>query len=226
MSEQQPSEEEDDPQPGIGQASLNRRRFLNWTTAVVGAVGVGYAAVPFIQSMSASASVKAAGAPIEVDISKVKEGQMITAYWRSKPIWILHRTQRQLGTLKKVESRLKDPNCAADQEPEAMQKASYWKDTTRSIRPEILVLVGICTHLGCIPKYRPNPNDPELGSNWPGGFFCPCHGSMYDISGRVMDGSPAPLNLPVPPYFFKEKSVVRVGELENGSDQNWAPNTW
>ncbi|HKJ70162.1 MAG TPA: ubiquinol-cytochrome c reductase iron-sulfur subunit [Gammaproteobacteria bacterium] len=227
MSDKQPSEGADDTDSGDLPSRFHRRRFLNWTAAVVGSVGLGYASVPFFRAMSPSASAKAKGAPIEVDTSKLQEGQLVTAYWRSRPIWVLRRTQRELGTLTQVEDQLKDPDCKADQEPPALQKADFWQNSTRAIRPELLVLVGICTHLGCIPKYKPEPGNPRLGGDdWLGGFFCPCHGSRYDLSGRVMNGSPAPLNLPVPPYYFADDHVIRVGELPGGEKTSWRPSVW
>lgn len=201
----------------------SRRRFLTVTTAVVGAVGVGVAAVPFIDSMNPSSRALAAGAPIDMDISKLEEGQMVTFVWRRKPVWVLRRTKAQLAELPKLNDRLKDPQSKEPQQPPNLPN---FDPVLRAVKPEYLVLVGICTHLGCVPDYRPEPGAYGLGATWPGGFFCPCHGSRYDLSGRVMIGSPAPLNLPVPPHFYVSDTVIRTGMLADGSDKNWEPNTW
>lgn len=200
-----------------------RRRFLLYSTSVVGAAGMVMAAVPFVESMLPSAKVLVAGGPVDVDISKIEEGQLITVSWRSKPIWVLRRTKADLTKLPTLSAMLKDPDSKEAQQPPNLP---HFSDITRSIKPEYLVLVAICTHLGCIPTYRPTPKAPDLGPTWPGGFFCPCHGSRYDLAGRVMDGSPAPLNLPVPPYYYKSDTVIRVGELANGTGANWSPEVW
>lgn len=199
---------------------LKRRRFLIAASAVTGGTVVGAAVVPFISSMEPSAAAVAAGAPIEVDISKIKPGEMITVKWRARPIWVLHRTQAQLKELPKLDPRLKDPHSKQPQQIAACANGH------RSLKPEYFVCVGICTHLGCIPNYRPQIAPPDLGPNWEGGFFCPCHGSRYDLAGRVLDGSPAPLNLPVPPHYYRNDTTIRVGELKGGGKQNWHPNTW
>ncbi len=180
-----------------------RRMLLIGATAAVGAVGVVGAAVPFVRSWNPSAEAKAAGAPVEVDISQVQPGQRIVVKWRGKPVWILHRTPDQLSTLKKLDSRLRDPNCDDPQQP------SYAKNEWRSIKPEYLVMVGICTHLGCSPMYVPEQGKVE--ASWLGGFFCPCHGSKYDLAGRVYSGMPAPKNMEVPPYSYTSPSVVLIG---------------
>lgn len=214
------------PSPERGDARLSRRRFLTAAASVVGAVGVGFAAAPFVAYMEPSRRTVAQGAPIDINLSKLETGQMITVKWRSKPIWVLRRSQQQLDTLAKMDSRLKDPDSSAAQQPADMQKSPQWHNEARALNPEYLVLVGICTHLGCIPEYRPRSKAGDLGEGWLGGFFCPCHGSQYDLSGRVIKGSPAPLNLPVPPYFFTEKDAVRVGVLKSGHDKNWSPAVW
>jgi len=206
-----------------GPSDPGRRRFLTATTAVVGAIGVAAAAVPFIESWEPSARALAGGAPVEADIGKLEEGQMMSFLWRRKPVWVLRRTKEQLAELPKLNDQLKDP---MSQEPQQPPNLPHWDPVQRSIKPEYLVLVGICTHLGCVPDYRPTPGSSELGASWPGGFFCPCHGSRYDLAGRVMQGSPAPLNLPVPPHFYRSETVIRAGELADGSDKNWSPNTW
>lgn len=200
-----------------------RRRFLTYASGVVGAAGIAALVTPFLESFSPSAKTKVAGGPIDIDISKIEEGQMITAQWRSKPAWVLRRTQKQLAELPKNNDDLKDPH---SQEPQQPPNLPNFDPANRAVKAEYLVLIGICTHLGCVPEYRPQPGDPALGASWPGGFFCPCHGSRYDLAGRVMDGSPAPLNLPVPAYFYKSDTMVRVGVLADGSDLNWAPQIW
>jgi ubiquinol-cytochrome c reductase iron-sulfur subunit len=154
----------------------------------------------------------AAGAPVDIDISHIQPGQQIVVLWRSRPIFIMHRTEDELKKLQAQDANpLRDVNSTALQQPE------YAKNWHRSIKPEILVLVGICTHLGCIPGFIPQPGG-ELGPSWQGGYFCPCHGSRYDLSGRVFAGVPAPLNLPVPPYTFVSDTVVRIGENPAGSN--------
>jgi ubiquinol-cytochrome c reductase iron-sulfur subunit len=183
-----------------------RRRFLTATTAVVGGAGVVAVAIPFIKSWEPSARAKNAGAPVTADISKVEPGQRLSVLWRGQPVWIVHRTPALLATLPQVKDRLRDPDSqVADQQPK------YAQNETRSIKPEWLVVVGICTHLGCSPEYvpeiKPEPFDPE----WKGGFFCPCHKSRYDIAGRVFQGVPAPMNLVVPPYQFVSDKQILIG---------------
>lgn len=197
-----------------------RRRFLVVATSVVGGAFVAGAAYPFVDSMEPSAEALARGGPVEADISKLEPGQMITVAWRSRPVWILHRTPEQLAKLPGQDGNLKDPNSSAPQQlPE-------FKNGYRSLKPEILVLVGICTHLGCVPTYRPDVAPPDLGPSWEGGFLCPCHGSRYDLAGRVMDGSPAPFNLPVPAYYFVSDKVLRIGETQGNKNANWSPAVW
>jgi ubiquinol-cytochrome c reductase iron-sulfur subunit len=200
--------------------NIKRRRLLVATTSVVGGAFVTAVAVPFVKSMEPSAAAIAAGAPIKVDVSKIEPGAMVTVQWRSRPIWILHRTQAQLTELPKLDSRLKDPNSTQ------AQQISACANGYRSLKPEYFVCVAICTHLGCIPTYRPEIAPTDLGANWEGGFFCPCHGSRYDLAGRVFDGSPAPLNLPVPPHYYINDTTLQIGELKNSGDQNWHPATW
>ena len=189
-----------------------RRRFLTATTAVVGGVGVVVAAVPFIKSWQPSARAKTAGAPVEADISKLEDGQMIMVEWRGQPIWIVRRTQAQLEALPSQNPRLKDPDSSnEDQQPKFAQ------NEYRSRKPELLVLVGLCTHLGCAPKLhaelKPEPFDPE----WQGGFYCPCHKSRFDMAGRVYDGVPAPSNLIIPPYYFVDDNHVMIGLAEGAA---------
>ncbi|MGH8200174.1 MAG: ubiquinol-cytochrome c reductase iron-sulfur subunit [Steroidobacteraceae bacterium] len=202
---------------------LDRRRMLTTTTAAVGAIGVALTAVPFIETMEPSETARALGEPVTIDISKLGPGEMTTAEWRQKPVWVLHRTEAQLVELPKLNGQLKDPYSKQDQQA---PKLPNWNPIQRSINPKYLVVVGICTHLGCIPKYRPQLNAADLPAGWPGGFFCPCHGSRYDLSARVMDGSPAPLNLPVPPHYYKDDKTIVAGQLADGTEENWEPDTW
>lgn len=183
-----------------------RRRFLIAATSAVGAVGAAFVAVPFIASMQPSAKAQAAGAPVEVDISKVEPGQRITVEWRGKPVWVVHRTEDDLKNLPSLDGQLRDP--ASDV---ASQQPPYAKNPTRAIKPEYLVVVGICTHLGCSPSYVRASDPHALGDDWKGGFFCPCHGSRFDLAGRVYQGVPAPTNLVVPPYTYIDDNRVLVG---------------
>ena len=191
----------DDVNPG-------RRRFLTAATTVVGGVGVAFALVPFISSMQPSAKARAAGAPVRADISKLEAGQMIRVKWRGKPVWVVKRTPDMLGTLPGLDDKLRDPESLESEQPE------YAQNEVRSIKPEILVLIGICTHLGCSPTYRPDVAPADLGADWQGGFFCPCHGSTFDIAGRVYAGVPAPTNLPVPPHRYLSDTEILIGEDE------------
>jgi ubiquinol-cytochrome c reductase iron-sulfur subunit len=200
-----------------------RRRFLIGATSVVGVAGIAATATPFIESMNPSARAKAAGGPVDVDVGKLAPGQMMTTRWRGRPIWVVHRTKEELGTLAKMVPKLADPYSDQPQQPADM-KNLHLHEGVRAIKPEYLVLVGICTHLGCIPDYKPRPH--SLGPGWLGGFLCPCHGSRYDLSGRVLANVPAPLNLPVPPYYYQTDTVIRIGLLKGGEDLLWRPNTW
>ena len=190
-----------------------RRRFLVASTSVVGAVGAGFVAVPFLSSWSPSERAKNAGAPVEVDISKMTEGQMLTVEWQSKPVWIVKRSAKTLADLTKNEESLRDPASEiVDQQP------AYAQNANRSIKPEILVLVGICTHLGCSPTFRPDIGAADLGGDsWLGGFFCPCHSSKFDLAGRVFQGVPAPTNLVVPPHKYLSDNVILVGQDEGAA---------
>jgi len=203
-------------------ADPQRRALLRAATTALGIVGVGFTAVPFIESWNPSESALAQGAPVQIDISGLKPGTMLTTTWRKKPVWVLRREPAQLAELPKINNRLKDP---LSKQPQQAPDLAHWNPIQRSIKPEYLVLVGICTHLGCIPKYRPN-GGPPLAANWPGGFFCPCHGSRYDLAGRVMDGSPAPLNLPVPPHYYRNAGMIVAGATPNGASSNWSPEVW
>ena len=189
-----------------------KRRFLVGITSAVGGVAGGAVAVPFVMSMSPSARARAAGAPVEVDISKVEPGMMITIEWRGKPVWIVHRTPEMLASLSKNDAAVADPKSSAPMQPD------YAKNEARSIKPEYLVLVGICTHLGCSPSQKLAAGlDSGLGSEWPGGFFCPCHGSKFDLAGRVFKGVPAPNNLEVPPYAYLSETRLIVGSDNKGA---------
>ncbi|GAA3587805.1 MULTISPECIES: ubiquinol-cytochrome c reductase iron-sulfur subunit [Marinobacter] len=189
-----------------GDVSQGRRRFLIGATSAVGAVGAGFAAVPFVASWNPSAKAEAAGAPVTVNIDKLEPGQQITVEWRGKPVWLIRRTQEMIDNLEVMNERVKDPDSA-----EASQQPAYISGDTRSLRPDLVVLVGICTHLGCVPSYRPEVAPADLGDEWLGGMFCPCHGSRYDLSGRVYKSQPAPSNLEVPPYRYDNDATVTVG---------------
>ncbi|MBF8781843.1 ubiquinol-cytochrome c reductase iron-sulfur subunit [Pseudomonas fulva] len=185
--------------------NAGRRRFLVAATSVVGAAGAVGAAVPFVGSWFPSAKAKAAGAPVKINISKIEPGQQMVAEWRGQPVFIVRRTEEILGNLAKLEAELADPQSEASQQP------TYVDPRTRSIKPEILLLVGLCTHLGCSPTFRPEVAPADLGPKWLGGYFCPCHGSHYDLAGRVYRSQPAPLNLPVPPHSYETDEVIVVG---------------
>lgn len=189
-----------------------RRRFLVGATTVVGAVGAVGVAVPFLASWQPSARALAAGAPVSADISKLEAGQQMTVEWRGKPVWVVRRSEEMIEQTRNISpDRLRDPESEAQQQPE------YVTGALRSIRPEIAVLVGICTHLGCSPTFRPEPGAADLGGDWPGGYFCPCHGSRFDLAGRVFTGVPAPLNLEVPPHRYDSDSVLTIGEDEEAA---------
>jgi ubiquinol-cytochrome c reductase iron-sulfur subunit len=202
--------------------NLKRRVFLTRMTALTGGMAVAGTAWPFIESMEPSARALAGGAPVDVDIGAMQPGELMTVQWRKRPVWILRRTPQQLQTLRSMARALSDPLSETPQQPPDMPL--HLKDGLRAVEPEFLIVVGICTHLGCTPQYRPNIG--ALGADWRGGFYCPCHGSRYDLSGRVLTGSPAPLNLPVPPYYFKTRNVITIGEVRDGGDQNWQPSIW
>lgn len=190
----------------------SKRRFLTTAASVVvGGAGVATVAVPFVLSMLPSAKARAAGAPVEVDISKLEIGQLITVEWRGKPVWVLNRSSESLITLPALNDQLEDP-----QSDTSSQQPAYCKNENRSIRDNIVVLVGICTHLGCSPTYRPELAPADLGPEWKGGFFCPCHGSRYDLSGRVFKNMPAPTNLVVPSYHFLGDNRIVIGEDAQG----------
>lgn len=187
------------------EVNTGRRRFLTATTAVVGAVGAGFAAVPFIKSWSPSARARFAGAPISQDISALVEGTQLVINWRGQPIFIARRSKAMLDIIASLDSMVADPQSSASEQPQ------YAQNTLRSIKPDISVLVGVCTHLGCAPEHLPEVKPQPFDPDWKGGYFCPCHKSRYDLAGRVYKGQPAPLNLPVPPYHFENDSTVVIG---------------
>ncbi len=185
--------------------NTGRRRFLVAATSVVGAAGAAGAAIPFLGSWAPSARAKAAGAPVRVNISKIEPGQQIVAEWRGQPVFVLHRTPEIMEGLKKIEAKLADPESKESDQP------TYVDDEERSIKPELLIVLGVCTHLGCAPNFRPEVAPADLGPEWVGGYFCACHGSRYDLAGRVYKSQPAPLNLPVPPHSYETDSIVIIG---------------
>ena len=182
-----------------------RRRFLTGAVTVVGGVGAAFAAVPFVSSWSPSERAKAIGAPVEIDISKLEPGGQLTVKWRGKPVWVVRRTEEALSSLPELDGVVRDPSSDEPMQPD------YARNEHRSIKPEYLVLVGICTHLGCSPKYYRVADAHPLGADWKGGFFCPCHGSRFDYAGRVFAGVPAPTNLEVPPHMYTSDSKIIVG---------------
>jgi ubiquinol-cytochrome c reductase iron-sulfur subunit len=185
--------------------NAGRRRFLVAATSVVGAAGAAGAAVPFVGSWFPSAKAKAAGAPVKVNVSKIEPGQQMVAEWRGQPVFILRRSEEALANLRSLEGQLDDLDSQKSVQP------TYVDPRTRSIKPEILLLVGLCTHLGCAPSFRPEVAPADLGEAWLGGYFCPCHGSRYDLAGRVYKSQPAPLNLPVPPHTYESDDVIIIG---------------
>jgi ubiquinol-cytochrome c reductase iron-sulfur subunit len=189
---------------------LSRRKFLTSATIGVGAVGAVLAAVPFVASWQPSERAKALGVPTDFDLSKLDPGQMAIILWRKQPIYVVRRTPEMVASLKGHDDQLKDPSSKDSEQPD------YAKNDIRARKPEILVLIGICTHLGCLPKQHFAAGDPELGATWPGGYLCPCHGSRFDLAGRVFDGSPASVNLRIPPYSFPNENRLIVGVDEKG----------
>ncbi|HZQ73314.1 MAG TPA: ubiquinol-cytochrome c reductase iron-sulfur subunit [Burkholderiales bacterium] len=182
-----------------------RRNLIVATSVVGGAAAVG-AAVPFVASMWPSERAKAAGAPIQVDLSRLAAGELGVFEWRGKPVWVMKRTKEMLEGIKQADPRVSDPGSEVDQQPK------YAKNEFRSIKPELMVLVGVCTHLGCSPKEKSAEDKGEMGADWAGGFYCPCHGSKFDFAGRVFKGSPAPKNLEVPPYEYVSDNTLVIGE--------------
>ncbi|MFM8454330.1 MAG: ubiquinol-cytochrome c reductase iron-sulfur subunit [Gammaproteobacteria bacterium] len=186
-----------------------RRKFLTITASVVGGVGLACASIPFLSSWLPSAKTKALGAPVEVDVSKLEPGQKITVSWRGQPVFIVHRTPESIKTLDELIPELRDPQSLVSQQP------SYAKNLHRAIKEQYFVMIGICTHLGCVPVFQPEPG--TIDKDWKGGFFCPCHGSKYDIAGRVYKGVPAPTNMPIPPYKFLSDQIILIGEDTQGA---------
>jgi ubiquinol-cytochrome c reductase iron-sulfur subunit len=179
-----------------------RRQFLGVATSALGTLGLVSFAIPFIRSMTPSERARAAGGPVEVALATVAPGTLTTVEWRGRPVWVLHRTPAMLATLGSHDAQLADPGSQEDQQP------FYARNATRATRPEFFVATAVCTHLGCIPTFRPEPAPADLGPNWPGGFFCPCHGSRFDLAGRVFRNVPAPRNLEVPPYSFEGDRLI------------------
>lgn len=190
----------------IETVNIKRRQVLAGATGVVGAIGATFAAVPFVGSWQPSEKAKAAGAPVDADISAMQPGQMMTLSWRGKPVWVVRRTPDMLERLSTLDEFLRDPLSNDSLQPD------YCKNPMRAINAEYLVVVGICTHLGCAPLYRPAVNSPDMAANWRGGFFCPCHGSSFDLAGRVFRSVPAPTNLEIPPHRFLSETRIRIGE--------------
>jgi ubiquinol-cytochrome c reductase iron-sulfur subunit len=192
------------------QVNKGRRNLVIATCAAGGAAGVA-AAVPFAASWLPSERAKAGGAPVVADISTLEPGQMMTVEWRSKPVWIIRRTKEMIESLARVDSKVSDPKSDVPMQPE------YAKNEYRSIKPELLVLVGICTHLGCSPQGKPAEDKAEMGADWSGGFLCPCHGSKFDLAGRVYKGAPAPVNLEVPKYTYLSDTRILIGDDTKGA---------
>lgn len=189
----------------------SKRRFLIAATSVVGGAAAVAGAMPFVLSMFPSERAKAAGAPVEVDIGKVEPGMLLNVEWRGKPVWVVNRSPEMMDLLVKHDDKLADPKSDAKQQPD------YCKNAGRSIKPNISVLVGICTHLGCSPTFRKDVGAPDLGGDWPGGYFCPCHGSKFDLAGRVYKDVPAPTNLEVPPHKYISDTRLLIGEDSKGA---------
>lgn len=190
----------------------DRRRFLTGTAAVIGGIGASLAAIPFVATFQPSARAKAFGAPVEADIGRIEPGQRVTYKWRGQPVWVVRRTEEQLKAIEAMNGgTLSDPQSDKSEQPE------FAKNAWRSSNKEYLVLVGVCTHLGCAPSYRPQVGAEDLGSDWKGGFYCPCHGSKFDLAGRVFAGVPAPTNMRVPPYRYLDDAHILIGESEGGA---------
>lgn len=194
-----------------GGIDKKRRHFLTAAATVVGGAGVLATAIPFVSTLSPSAKTKAVGGPIEVDISGLKLGERMVEKWRGKPVWILRRSEESLADLSGMTDILRDPESEVEQQPE------YAKNEHRSVNPEYLVVIGLCTHLGCSPNYLARNEANDFGADWKGGFFCPCHGSKFDLAGRVYKGVPAPANLVVPKYQFISKSKILIGDDSVGN---------
>ena len=193
------------------EVDTGRRHFLTVATVATGAVGAAFVAIPFLASWKPSARAKALGAPVEVDIGKLEPGAMLKVEWRGRAIYVVNRTPKMLGEIGGHDDRLRDPESKESEQPD------FARNPARALKPEYLVLVGVCTHLGCAPLDKFTPGDVTVSADWPGGFFCPCHGSKFDLSGRVFKDVPAPTNLPVPPYRFLSDTRILIGaETGNG----------
>lgn len=184
-----------------------KRRILLWTTGLAGGVGLLFGSVPLIRSLLPSEKTKVAGAPVSFDLSKLMPGEQHTLQWRGKPIWVLKRTSAMLRSLDEVRHELRDPDSEV-----SSQQPDYARNESRSIKPEYFVCIGLCTHLGCVPTFRPDRQPQDLGKDWHGGYFCPCHGSKFDLAGRVFKGVPAPTNLVVPPHRYRDPQTIVIGE--------------
>jgi len=188
----------------------DKRNFIV-ATSVVGGVAAAGVAAPFVVSMLPSERAKALGAPVEVDVSKLAAGEMMRVEWRGKPVWIVRRTKEMLDSIRKSDDKVTDPKLRVNQQPD------YAKNEDRSIKPEILVLEGVCTHLGCSPQFKPRETSADMGPEWVGGFYCPCHGSKFDFAGRVYKGAPAPINLRVPPHMYLADTTILIGDDKKGA---------
>ena len=188
------------------QVDQGRRQLLTAATVLTGAVGVAFAAVPFLASWKPSARARALGAPVEIDVSKLEAGALLKVEWRGKPVWVLRRTPAMLQALDGLDDQLADPASTNSVQPD------YARNAARALRPEFMIMLGVCTHLGCAPVERFRRGDVEMGADWPGGFYCPCHGSKFDLAGRVFKGMPAPTNLSIPPHTFLDDNRILVGE--------------
>jgi ubiquinol-cytochrome c reductase iron-sulfur subunit len=190
-----------------------RRRWLR-AASVAGGTGVVATSVPFVASLAPSERARAFGAPVDADIRQIKPGELMTVEWRGKPVWLLRRTPDMLATLRTLDDQLADPRSTRRE-----QQPDYARNEFRSIKPDLGVLVAICTHLGCVPTFKPQPGGGDIGASWPGGFYCPCHGSKFDLAGRVFKNVPAPSNLEVPPHHYRADSTLLIGEGPPGSDR-------
>ena len=202
------TDDEHETQSPPDRVNRQRRRWLLAATGLVGATGLAVLGVPFIDYMLPSQRAKVAGAPVKVDVSKLDPGQQITVPWRGRPVWVLRRTPDSLARMATARhlALLADPESRV-----SYQQPAYAQSPTRAIRSEYLVVIGICTHLGCVPTFRPELAPPDLGADWIGGYFCPCHGSRFDLAGRVYKGVPAPTNLVVPPYRYLSETLIEIG---------------
>ena len=189
-----------------GEIDKSKRGLLTTAATIAGGVAVVATAVPFIRAMYPSERTKVAGGAVEVNLEKVEQEKQVTIKWRGRPVWILHRTQQMLTNLEQLDSQLRDPSSEVDS-----QQPPYAQNLWRSIKPDYFVCVGLCTHLGCVPHYRPDIRPEDLGSGWLGGYFCPCHGSRFDLAGRVYKGVPAPTNLVIPPYHYAGDNNITIG---------------